>query len=324
MSTPVADFGRLSIRAYGAVRIVLGLILLAAAGLKGHQLATGPVAETDLFTSRWFLIGVVESELLLGLWLLAGPYPRRTWQLAVLCFGGFACVSLYKAVSGEASCGCFGNVAVNPWYTLLLDLAAVAALLCWRPIRGPSPVPTSLAFSRRRAAAIATVSLIVGIPAALAMGNCRAAMVSPKGDILGDAEFVVLEPESWIGKPFPLLKHIDIGDQLAEGEWMVVMYHHKCLRCSEAVEEYNALAGALAAESDGLSVALIEMPPYGRMACPRCGDSPCVLGRLANVKQWFLTTPSVVVVDQGRVVEVNPRESAGRAVNGPAGGRHAT
>ena len=35
---------------YGAVRAVLGLILLAAAGLKAHQLATGPTAEAGLLT----------------------------------------------------------------------------------------------------------------------------------------------------------------------------------------------------------------------------------------------------------------------------------
>ena len=121
---------------YDVIRIALGLLLLVAAGLKGHQLATEPVAETGLLTSRWFLIAAVEFELVFGLWLLLGLYPRRTWQVALLCFGGFACVSLSKALSGDSSCGCFGKVPVNPWYTLLLDLAAVAALLYRRPPTG--------------------------------------------------------------------------------------------------------------------------------------------------------------------------------------------
>ncbi len=55
---------------YDLVRIVLGLVRLAAAVLKGHQLATEPVAGTGLLDSRWFLIGVVEFELFFGLWLL--------------------------------------------------------------------------------------------------------------------------------------------------------------------------------------------------------------------------------------------------------------
>jgi hypothetical protein len=48
---------------------------------------------------------VVEFELFFGLWLLAGLYPKATSAVTLLCFGGFACVSLYKAISGEATCG---------------------------------------------------------------------------------------------------------------------------------------------------------------------------------------------------------------------------
>jgi len=76
MSGPHArrpDAGRLA--GYDVVRIVVGFVLLTAAALKGYQLAAGPVAETGLLTSRWFLIGVVEFELFFGLWLLAGPPP---------------------------------------------------------------------------------------------------------------------------------------------------------------------------------------------------------------------------------------------------------
>jgi hypothetical protein len=141
--------------AYDVVRIVLGLILLTAAALKGHQLATEPVAEASLFTSRWFLICVVEFELFFGLWLLSGIYPRRTWQAALVCFSAFACVSLYKALSGEASCGCFGRVPVNPWYTVVLDVTAVAALLCSRAVadavNSPRPLVREGSGARARA-----------------------------------------------------------------------------------------------------------------------------------------------------------------------------
>jgi len=72
MGTPAAHLGGVRITAYGAVRMILGLILLSAAALKRHQLATEPVAETSLFTFRWFMIGVVEFEIFFGLWLLTG------------------------------------------------------------------------------------------------------------------------------------------------------------------------------------------------------------------------------------------------------------
>ncbi len=50
--------------AFHVVRVVVAAVLLVAAGLKGHQLATAPVPESGLLTSRWFLIAAVEIELL--------------------------------------------------------------------------------------------------------------------------------------------------------------------------------------------------------------------------------------------------------------------
>ncbi|MFV1965060.1 MAG: MauE/DoxX family redox-associated membrane protein [Pirellulaceae bacterium] len=107
------------------LRALLGVVLLIAAALKAWQLSTEPVAEDGLLTSRGFLIALVEFELLFGLCLLFGLVPRVTWPIAMLCFVGFSCVALYKALSGAASCGCFGKVEVNPWYTFAFDVGAV-------------------------------------------------------------------------------------------------------------------------------------------------------------------------------------------------------
>ena len=62
----------LNITGFDVVRVALALILLVAAALKGHQLATEPVANKDIFSYRWSLIAMVEFELVLGLWLLSG------------------------------------------------------------------------------------------------------------------------------------------------------------------------------------------------------------------------------------------------------------
>ncbi len=127
---------------YVVVRMILGGILLVAAGLKAYQLATEPAAEISLMTSRWFLVGVVEFEVLLGLCLIAGVLSKPVWLVTLGCFSVFTCATLYKALTGEASCGCFGSVHVNPWYTLGLDVAAVFALLRWRPALFASAEPT--------------------------------------------------------------------------------------------------------------------------------------------------------------------------------------
>ncbi len=118
---------------YDFLRLALGVLLLTTAGLKGYQLATEPVLGSGLLDSRWFLIFVVEFELFFGLWLLSGLLPKPTWAAAIVCFAIFACISLYKAFSGYATCGCFGKVEVNPWLTAMLDIILVLCLLYFHP-----------------------------------------------------------------------------------------------------------------------------------------------------------------------------------------------
>ncbi len=299
-----------TVAGYDVVRIGLGVLLLTAAALKGYQLATEPVLETSLLTSRWFLIGVVEFELFFGLWLLAGLYAKWTWRATLLCFGGFACVAFYKALAGEASCGCFGKVPVNPWYTLTLDAAAVAALLSWRPIENNLADNDShgwgcfstLLHPVRRFGVVVVVSLAIGVPGALAMSVFAAASLTDPGDVFGDGEFVVLEPETWIGKRFPLFKYIDIGDQLAQGEWIVVLYHSDCSKCQDALPTYELMARQRAYLPDTPGVALIEVQRGGRQLAKRCPS--CSHGRLTEDRKWLVETPTVVVLLNGAVVSL--------------------
>ena len=92
----------------------LGTLLIVAAALKGHQLLTEPLANQDVWSYRPVLILLVECELALGLWLVSGLLPRLAWLTALACFSFFCVVTLYKALTGAASCGCFGAVRVPP------------------------------------------------------------------------------------------------------------------------------------------------------------------------------------------------------------------
>jgi hypothetical protein len=292
---------------YRLVRCVLGLVLLAAAALKAHQLATGPVAETDLLHSRWFLMIEVEFELLFGLWLLAGPYPRLTWIAALLLFTAFIGVSLYQIVSGEASCGCFGKVPVNPWYTFAFDVAAVLALLVWRPPRRSTPSDSGGRFAKLRAAAVVVVWLIAAIPTAIAMGSYTPTTVDPSGDILGEDSLVVLEPETWVGKPFPLSKHIDVGEHLVEGRWIVLLYHLDCPGCRQAMPRYVELSQELAQRPDCPKVAVIELPGHSSEPSEYQAAS-CLMGHLSRDREWFATTPVELRLDEGIVTQVTDAE----------------
>lgn len=284
-------------RAVSGVPAVLGVVLLIAAALKTHQLATSPTAETSLLTSRWFLIALVEFELALGLWLISWTYPKPARMASLVAFAAFAAASLIQVLSGESSCGCFGKVVIKPLYTLLFDLAALAVLWRWGP-QATSDVRSH--FFRLTASAF--LFLLMGVSAALIMSSFTAAILTKEGEIVGDNATVVLEPETWSGQRFPLLKHIDIGERLERGSWMALLYRDECPVCRAEIEKYAQLARASDGQPDAPRLALIEVPPYGTEAVG--ADFSGVRGRLNDARDWFVETPVVVQLKDGNVTRV--------------------
>lgn len=276
---------------------LLGLLLLAAAVMKGYQLLTEPVANKDIWTNRAFMIFTVEFEIALGIWLLSGIYKKLSWLAALLCFSMFSIITFYKGITGADSCGCFGSAQINPWVTLFaVDLPVIVALLIFgyknlswlketlkKPSRIIHNIGDNLKISLGKIACAAIIILSVGITAPLLALN-----EPPKQT----SEYVILEPSNWIGKPLPIINHIDIGYKLKTGTWLVLFYHYDCPNCQEAIAELEKIIF----ENADFSVAVIEVPPY---------DSPietnCLYGRLLDVKEWFITTPVIALLKNGDV-----------------------
>ncbi|MGO9110686.1 MAG: MauE/DoxX family redox-associated membrane protein [Thermoguttaceae bacterium] len=295
---------------YDVVRIASALLLLVAATLKAYQLATEPVLGTGILESRWFLMATVQFELLLGVWLLSGLLPRLTWLAALACFSAFACVSLYKALSGYTTCGCFGKVEVSPWHTAILDVFVVLSLLCFRP---NAPKPLCNIGSKQLAGRVFGVSLIslcVGVLAWYAMTAPGIATIFEDGIILGDGDLVILDPQNWAGKRFPLLRYIDdcstsgsvsappLRERLAEGEWFVVLYREGCPRCREILDSYRRNVGDPNWGVKGnIHFAFVQVPPVGQVPTAHS----CEVGALKGSYRWFLTTPIGVHIRNGVV-----------------------
>jgi len=127
-------FGRL-------VPVIIAFFLLTAATLKAYQLVKEPTRETSFLMSRWSLMLTANLEVLLALWLASSKRPRLARAAAISTFFLFGCLAFSKALGSAASCGCFGNVSVNPWLTLLIDLTLIAALFIWNPARIPTRSP---------------------------------------------------------------------------------------------------------------------------------------------------------------------------------------
>jgi hypothetical protein len=303
-------------RGYDALRIVLALPLLAAAALKSQQLMTEGVLGSGLLGSRWFLIAVVEFELFFGLWLLSGLLPRLTWLAALGCFSAFASVALFKAISGAASCGCFGRVAVSPWYTVSFDGIAIVSLLFWRPRRlappferraggeGESAPLRAFAPSLVRLAVVFGAWLLLGVSAGIAMGTNRDTTMSDAGQVLAGGKIILLQPEMWIGKRLPLLPYIDNGAILSRGDWLVVFHRQGCQKCQERLPSFARLAADWAGHPGKPRVVFVEMPPFtGRDVGP-ANMRFVTAARLSDAKEWFVETPVAVMVKSGEVGEL--------------------
>ena len=130
---------------------------------------------------------------------------------------------------------------------------------------------------------------------AVVLGGCRPSTEPAKST----SAYEVLEPEEWVGKELPILEYIDIGEKLKKGNWLVLFYHYDCPDCIEAIQKYEKIFREIDINNVALGFAIIAVPPYGEDHV--IAGSPCVPGRLADVKEWFVTTPAVVLLTDGQV-----------------------
>ena len=286
------------VRATGwhVLRISIGLLLLISAGTKAHMLATQPTLGEGLLQSRWLQISVVEFELAFSVWLFVGLMSRITSCVALACFTVFTIVSAGKWISGSESCGCFGAVRVFPAWTFLLDLTIIGLLIAFRP-RGIvfqwkaflSEISELRQFKRVGVAVV--VWLLLAVPATYAMMSVTKNDLAELGtEFIGadGRKTVLLQPEDWVGKKWPLLPYIEppeVREKLKNGNWTVVLYHHDCPKCKEVIDDLI--------EKKTENLVCVEVPPLGtsHMVFPNAVNSS-----INMKKQIFVETPVVLVL----------------------------
>jgi hypothetical protein len=170
------------------VMTLAGLLLVAASILKFQEMLSTCVPSWDVKAALWLqeaekagqtmpvwkanLLGFWESyeflliqiplEFALGVWMVSGLFRKAAWIAGTLAYFGFIIVTLVKALIGLESCGCFGQVHVDPWLTLwIVDVPFFLLLAIFRP-RGckllPPPWPNKFYLL---AVFILTIGLIV-------------------------------------------------------------------------------------------------------------------------------------------------------------------
>jgi hypothetical protein len=234
-------------------------------------------------------------------------YLSKNW-FAV--FSPFSMVTFYKGVTGVASCGCFGSVHVNPWITLFaIDLPSVITLSIFRPGKVlPPHILARIRFHHKPMKALirqfikplpSAPRVAVTIGLGLGILGVTTPILALNEPATITSRYEVLEPETWVGKELPILEYIDIAETLKKGTWLVLLYHYDCPDCGRAIPMYEQMARDLSGNEDFMRIALIEIPPYGRG--PVSENCPCTLGRLPETKEWFVTTPAVALLADGKV-----------------------
>src|SRR5205085_8622799 len=137
-----------------------GGFMIAAAVLKGHQLAYHGMPSDSLIRSVPSYVSLIVAEFVFGAWLIAGLYSKTTRLIAMLVFFGFSQVALWQALTGQRSCGCLGQVGLNPWLAFSVDFAILAGLALLSQHEQPKTIRTH----PLRLYGFLTVAFALGVP----------------------------------------------------------------------------------------------------------------------------------------------------------------
>ncbi|MDR2171773.1 MAG: hypothetical protein LBP59_16640 [Planctomycetaceae bacterium] len=282
------------------VRFFVALILLVAAGLKAHQLATTPSLGDGLLHARWFNIFVVEFELFFGIWLIFGLLPKLSWLASVGLFSMLSVISFYKAaILKETSCGCFGATEINPWFTTVLDLMIVLILVVFRPKEIIFKLQNFFMelgnFKRFRLVIIFVLTwFLVTVPITFILVSAKFETFTSNSVLNGHEKSIVIEPSQWIGKDFPLSQFLEdtVVDKVVKGEQNIVLFNFDCEECKRVVENIHNKSSYIfiAIPSEKNNKVLFDLPEYSM---------------LPDKYQWWADTPIIIVLENGIVKKIS-------------------
>lgn len=149
---------------------------------------------------------------------------------------------------------------------------------------------------------------MIGMPSAVFMLSYAPSTIGDDGRATGHGTALVVEPEKWPGRPFPLFTHIETSAPLREGRWTLLFYHHDCARCQDAISRLKQVAHRSRNDPSRGRFALIEVPPRGSPPIMHTGDADLQYGHLDDTRSWFIPTPLEVALDRGVVIALGARD----------------
>ncbi len=285
-----------------------------AAGLKVRQLLDTPIQGHAWLTSHSLEAIQIQAEIVFGAFLISGIAPRLSRLLTIFVFTIFAGVSGFQAWRGAESCGCFGNVSVDPLWVFLMDIGIVQAAF-WMPFRRYARSGNK-SMSWLATSCFAAITLLGGAGLIASMQHWDALRLTgsdlfqqfggePSG---GERTFYAIDPRQLIDRPFDLANHVKEGQQLRTGSWVVMFKRPDCSHCHQIIERFVAQGMSAFNAGPTFRVCFVDVvtsrePPL-RVEHPEIfeSDTPPVETALTSTFRWVVETPLVVYVVNDVVV----------------------
>jgi hypothetical protein len=285
------------------VRIGLGLLLCAAALGKSLWPDVG-ILLLGQRHGMWLPATLCALEIALGAWLISGIWPTWSCRAALVVFFVFSVWSFHAAMAGEA-CACFGAVLpalpANAWLSFAIDLACIGFLvLCANDLLFAASASRAATASRALMLP-STLILCLGALTTHAMWSNQSTQLLAADQPLPYRSTILLDPARWIGAKCPLLAHIDIGAELADGDWTMVLVDSRCARCDATIA--NMTDRSLAQPDSSEGSAFIDVHDARE---PLLSSRQFKWGRLLPAHRWLVRVPVKIHLRSGVVVGVSP------------------
>jgi hypothetical protein len=97
---------------------------------------------------------------------------------------------------------------------------------------------------------------------------------------------------------------VEIDDDLKQGHWIIVFYGAECKKCKEYFAEWQQSGFPVGADGDK-RIAMLEISGKSENNFRQTmKNKPYYWGILNRSKQWFVETPSVLLLEEGIVKQI--------------------
>ncbi|MDO5308643.1 MAG: hypothetical protein Q4G03_04010 [Planctomycetia bacterium] len=297
---PVRSFA-LWLLSWRAISFLILVVLATASSLKTKQLASQLLWSDNWLDSRFLATVAAYFEATFAIWLLFGFLPRITRLASAALFLLFSSISFYKGISGASSCGCFGEVEVNPWVTFGIDVVLLVLCVVARVPKKPHD-----SFDTLRQLALPYLLLTSAILVSMTLTIMAGRASSPQNALvderqnLSSGSAILLDANLWLGRRCPIIRYCPLEKELESGTCLVMLGREDCRVCADKLPEIKEFA--LKRNEPLYKINLDAKEVF--FSSEKHEDEDLTVGYLTPAAEWVGRTPQVFELKDGIVTNI--------------------